>query len=171
MSDLTIQHAGSTITAPDGADSQSARIIRVTPTLVPGDPTAYGAADVLVNPTEIPKAVNTRGGCSELVGISILDQADQGVDMDIIFMQVAKDLGTENAVVDISDDNAQAAKFIGSVKVDFSQGLVSLVDSKFCSVKSYRSETASNPFPMLLQAEANSTSVYFGVIILSLIHI
>ena len=55
----------------DGVVRSSKRIIRVTPTVDSG--TAYAAGDVLFNPTEIPRAVIEKGGCSKLIGVTISD--------------------------------------------------------------------------------------------------
>ena len=90
-------------------------IIRVTPTLVIGSPTAFGDGDVLLNLTEIPNATSSRGGLSRLHNISITNYDAESVVMQILFFQTnaGGDLGTENAQVSISDANFRANKPLG----------------------------------------------------------
>ncbi len=141
-------------------------IIEVTPTLTIGSPTAFAAADVLFNSVEIPNAVSSRGGVSRLVAITCYDQADQGVDFDLIFSKNSATFGTINDVVDITDPNVEAAKIIGSVKCDFSKGLINFVLSKFTTLGAYRgADGNSTGLPFLLKAAEGSTSVYFAAII------
>ena len=76
MSDLTITNAGVSVTPNSAGSSISTgkrRVIRVTPTL---DTSAYSANDVLFNATAIPNAVKEDGGCSKLVGITIINNDD-----------------------------------------------------------------------------------------------
>jgi len=140
-------------------------IIEVTPTLTIGSPTAFAAGDVLFNSVEIPNAVASRGGVSRLVAVTCYDQADQGVDFDLIFSKNSATFGTINDVVDITDANAEAAKLTGSVKFDFSKGLINLVASKFITLGAYRGDVTDTGLPFLLNAAEGSTSVYFAAII------
>ena len=144
--------------------NQEYKVITVTPSLTIGSPTAFGAADVFFNATEIPGAVKEHGGCSKLLGIGIVDQADQNLDLTFVFMQVAKDLGTVNAVVDISDTNLEAAKIMGIVTVDFSTVQVDLVASKAAYFSGGAATAGINQLPMLLQAASNSSSIYVAAI-------
>ena len=139
-------------------------VIRVTPTL---DTSAYGDNDVLFNATEIPNAVLGNGGCSKLISVSIVSQNTTMVDMDIVFMQVTKNLGTINAAVDISDANLEAAKMLGYVSLDGSNSGISLVNSILYTTAAGAEGTTQldRAFPILLQAESNSTSIYFSAIL------
>ena len=139
-------------------------VIRVTPTL---DTSAYGDNDVLFNATEIPNAVLGNGGCSKLISVSIVSQNTTMVDMDIVFMQVTKNLGTINAAVDISDANLEAAKMLGYVSLDGSNSGISLVNSILYTTAAGAEGTTQldRSFPILLQAESNSTSIYFSAIL------
>ena len=145
--------------------SISKRVITVTPTIVPGSPTAFGAADVFFAPTEIPGAVGFNGGCSKLIGIGMIDQADQGLDLTFLFMQVSTALGTVNDVVDITDSNLEAAKIQGIVTVDFSAVDVDLVASKVAYFAGGSDTAGINQLPMLLQAASGTTSLYVSAII------
>ena len=139
-------------------------VIRVTPTL---DTSAYGDNDVLFNATEIPNAVLGNGGCSKLISVSIVSQNTTMVDMDIVFMQVTKNLGTINAAVDISDANLEAAKMLGYVSLDGSNSGISLVNGILYTTAAGAEGTVQldRSFPILLQAESNSTSIYFSAIL------
>jgi len=145
-------------------------IVRVTPTL--SDGVAYGAGDVLFTTTEIPNAVSNRGGVSRLVGITILNEDDVANDMNLVFMQVQKDLGDINDAVGSGDPAlwtnalAKAAKVIGHIRVDWSDSSVDLVNNlvwtSFKSGSSGGDADGGVHLPMLLQAEGGSTSVYFA---------
>ena len=139
-------------------------VIRVTPTL---DTSAYGDNEVLFNATEIPNAVLGNGGCSKLISVSIVSQNTTMVDMDIVFMQVTKNLGTINAAVDISDANLEAAKMLGYVSLDGSNSGISLVNGILYTTAAGAEGTTQldRSFPILLQAESNSTSIYFSAIL------
>ena len=139
------------------------KIIRVTPTVDAG--TAYGAGEVLFNPTEIPNAVREDGGCSKLIGITIIDQDDNAnMDIDLIFMTVSKNLGTLNAAPNITDPNVELARILGIVKIDSSDNEVDLVASKVYSFASASGNAAGHTLPMILEAADDSTSVYVAAI-------
>jgi len=162
MSDLSIRVAGSTQTPEDGFDNKKGAIIRITPTV---HLDAYDDGDVLFLTTEIPKAVNQRGGVSKLIGIGAVDQSDLGKDFDLIFMQVQKNLigalspGSSGGV-SISDADVEAAKIIGNLQFDFGDGLSDLLTSRISYGPTQSGGTPTNSLPMLLQAEPDSTSIY-----------
>ena len=120
--------------------------------------------------TEIPNAVSNRGGVSRLVGITILNEDDAANDMNLVFMQVQKDLGDINDVVGSgslwTNALAKAAKVIGHIRVDWSDSSVDLINNlvwtSFKSGSSGGDADGGIFLPMLLQAEAGSTSVYFA---------
>ena len=137
-------------------------IVRVTPTL---DTNAYGDNEVLFDATEIPNAVSNRGGVSKLIAISITSQHTDQIDLDIVFMQVQKNLGTINAAIDISDDNLEVAKVIGAVRVDGSDVVVGLNTNIIFTFTDTHGDNMKSQLPLLLQAEGGSTSVYFSAIL------
>ena len=139
-------------------------LVRVTPTVVAGE-TADN--DVMFDATEIPNAVSNRGGCSKLVGITIIDNDAESVDMDLIFMQVQTNFGTADAASDITDANLQAAKVIGVVGIDWSDVASTFAqDSGSASIHSRTSSSADNAqSPLLVQAAGGSTSIYFTAIV------
>ena len=140
------------------------KVIRVTPTL---STDAYANGDVLFTTTEIPNAVIGNGGCSKLISVSIVSQNTTLVDMDIVFMQESTNLGTINAAVDIADSDLEAAKMLGYVSLDGSNSGISLVNSVLFTTAAGAEGTTQldRSFPILLQAEDDSTSVYFSAIL------
>ena len=96
-------------------------VIRVTPTL---STDAYGDSEVLFNPTEIPMALATRGGVSELHTMFVLDASDQqNTDIRFIFTEKnTTDLGTINATGDFTLDSADG------IILDADGGSISLKD-------------------------------------------
>ena len=144
--------------------NQEYKVITVTPTIVPGSPTAFGAGDVFFAPVEIPNAVKGQGGCSKLIGIGIIDQADQSLDLTFVFMQVSTALGTVNGVVDIADGDLETAAVQGIVTVDFSTVQVDLVASKVAYFAGGAATAGINQLPILLQAASGTTSLYVSAI-------
>ena len=140
------------------------KVIRVTPTL---STDAYADNDVLFDTIEIPNAVIGNGGCSKLISVSIVSQNTTLVDMDIVFMQESTNLGTINAAVDIADSDLEAAKMLGYVSLDGSNSGISLVNSVLFTTAAGAEGTTQldRSFPILLQAEDDSTSVYFSAIL------
>tara|TARA_R110002020_G_scaffold125344_2_gene282526 strand:+ start:23 stop:541 length:519 start_codon:yes stop_codon:yes gene_type:complete len=142
------------------------RVIRVTPTL---DTNAYADDDVFFNATEIPQAVIGNGGCSELKAITILNEDDVAHDIDIVFMQVEKDLGTINDAVGSgskwTNALAKAAGVLGVVKVDWSTNSEDLVNNLVYHTSSGNHGAAvTSGLPLFLQAADDSTSVYMAAV-------
>jgi hypothetical protein len=145
----------------DGVVRSSKRIIRVTPTVDSG--TAYAAGDVLFNPTEIPRAVIEKGGCSKLVAMYVVNQNTTDVDIDFIFSENSAVFGTINATADISDSDLEAANVTGFLSLDAGESSTSQIDNaeiKRVGVVDAGGSSTLLTSPILLQAASNSTSVY-----------
>ena len=140
-------------------------VITVTPVIVPGSPTAFGAGDVFFAPKEIPNAVIGSKGCSKLVGIGIIDQADQGLDLTFVFMQVSTALGTVNSAPDIADGALETAAIQGIVTVDFSACAVDLTASQAAYFGGAGGTANVQQLPLLLQAASGTTSLYVSAIV------
>ena len=140
-------------------------IIRVPPALDTSE--AYGAADVLFISTEIPKAVIGKGGCSKLVAFFVLNQNLTDVDVDFIFTENSATFGSINETANISDANIEAAKVIGFIHLDSGVSTTSSIDNSEIKrvVDAGNGDTYSVSTPILLQAAADSTSVYVAGII------
>ena len=170
MSDLTITHAGSTITRT--ADSPGSSIstgnysvIRVVPTL---DTSAYGVDDVLFTGVEIPNAVRGDGGCSELVHMFAVDRDDQGdVDIEFYFTEKNTSFGTVNATANISAADIKAIGFNGYVLQDGGNATTgNNLDNATCHKIMTAGGAAESLSPLTyLKAAEGSTSVYCHAIV------
>jgi len=137
-------------------------IIRVTPTVIAG--TTHGG-DVMFNATEIPNAVIGNGGCSKLIGVSITDQDQENHNMDLIFMSVQTNLGTAGSAPNITDDDLLAADITSSLRIVWGNGSTSLgTASSIYTSSGHSDDDDIKQLPILLQANAGSTSVFFTAI-------
>jgi hypothetical protein len=91
------------------------RVIRVTPTSYAD--TTNAVNEVVFNPTEIPGAVSANGKSAKIKSISLIDYNDNINDTVLLyfFQKGDNDLGTLGAVVDITDAEILANKFLGFV--------------------------------------------------------
>lgn len=90
------------------------QVIQVTPVC---DTSIYANNDVLFVPIEVPSFRRTTTNIKprKLVSVTLLDQADQGVAIDLIFSDGTITLGTINSAISISDADAQ--KVLAKVSV------------------------------------------------------
>ena len=142
------------------------KIIRVRPTLT--EDSAYTAGDVIFNTTEIPNAVIGNGGCSKLLACFVIDENEQADDFELHFMQVNTAFATAGMhnTADITDDNLEAAKILGVALVDISEGVTTELDNARIIRAQLTNQVGGgeSSTPFLIQAEDNSTSVYFTAI-------
>ena len=167
MSELTITHNGIAQTAKTGSNLKKGVVKRVTPTVIAG---TTEDNDVMFDATEISNAVIEKGGCSKLLGITIIDKDGEQVDMDLIFMKVQTNFGTAGSASNITDANLQAAKVLGALTIDWTDHHVTFAqDANNASIwtSGGMAGTGNNgtTFPILLEAESNSTSVFFTAIV------
>ena len=139
-------------------------VIRVTPSL---DTNAYATGDVLFNSVEIPNAVYGNGGCSKLVNMFVVNQANVSIDVNFFFSENSITLGTVNATADFSDATLEAANIIGTMKLDGDQTLTGGTDNSIIQAVMGATGSGEAITPIMLQAAANSTSVYVAAIITS----
>ncbi|MBN1967319.1 MAG: hypothetical protein JW910_21885 [Anaerolineae bacterium] len=97
-----------------GQVSGHAEIIEITLTLDTGG--AYADGDVLADTQAMAGAARVNDGKYKIVSLQVLDEDDQGVAMRIVFLDANVSLGTENAAVAITDENAR--NILGSVLID-----------------------------------------------------
>jgi hypothetical protein len=116
------------------------------------DTSIYADGDVLADRQELANAVRFAGGVAYLHSLFVLDEDDQGVDFDLIFLNADVTLGTENAAASITDANARTE--IGRVSVVaadyYDQG-----GSKVACIKN---------IGLMLKAAPGVTSIYVGAI-------
>ncbi|MCV0395465.1 MAG: hypothetical protein K5872_22215 [Rhizobiaceae bacterium] len=119
------------------------------------DTNAYADNDVLAVPQEVHSVFLEAGGTRLLHSVMLLDEADQGQDIDLLFFNADATLGTINSAVSISD--ADARKLIGKVSIvqaDYSD----LVNSQFAS---------KGDLNMVLKAADPSASLWIGAVVRS----
>ena len=80
------------------------------------DTSAYASGDVVANPVKIPGAVLGHNGSSILRSVVLIDAADQGVALNLVFSRDSTVFGTLNAAPNISDANV-VAKILGHVAI------------------------------------------------------
>jgi hypothetical protein len=138
-------------------------IVTVTPTL---DTSQYAQGDVLFVATEIPNAVRGKGGCAELVAAFVLNQSANVDDFHVMFHSGTTALGTINATANIADADIEALGLNGSLVHDADVGAISQLDNaSFVQLRNMQMGKGHDP--ILIQAEPDSTSVYFQAILTS----
>ena len=145
------------------------KAVRVTPTITG---VQYANNDILFDTTEIPKAVETAGGGSKLINMTITSKSTGLFDCIFYFWQVNQSMGTVNAAKSISDAAMAAGKCLGTIYMDadnlqqnYSNGRIYSINQGYAG---FTGATKTYPqLPIVLQAETGSTSVYVTAIIQS----
>lgn len=79
------------------------------------DTSAYADGDVLADTQELANFFPSAGGSRVLQNLLVLDEDDNGVGFDLIFLNANVSLGTENSAPSITDANGRS--IIGKVSV------------------------------------------------------
>lgn len=116
------------------------------------DTSAYADGDVLADTQALVNAVREGGGRAELKSVVVLDEDDQGIALDLVFLAANKSLGTENSAPSISDANARDI-----------QGKVSIATGDYVDLGGARVATKTGIGLMLKSAEG-STTLYVAAI-------
>lgn len=119
------------------------------------DTSQYADNDVLAAPQEVTNFFRTAGGRVLLQSLTLLDEADQASDIDLIFMNATGSLGAENAALGPTDAVAQT--IIGTVSL-LASANVDLGNSQLMS---------ANGIGLMMKAAAGSTSVWIGAVVRS----
>ena len=133
------------MTAPTFADT----VLDLTLTV---DSDVYAANDVLAATQELASAARTTGGCGIIQTISVMDLDDQGVAMDLVFLDDSTAIGTENAAVSLADSDADAVL-----------GYVSIAASDYCDLINSQVATVNN-VGFHYKCATGSTSLYVAAI-------
>lgn len=118
------------------------------------DTSAYADNDVLAAPQEVTGFFRVSGGRARLQSVVLLDEDDQGQDIDLIFLNADGSLGAENAAFGPTDAVARTVV-----------GTLSIVAADYCDAGN--SMIASGEVNMLMEAAAASTSVWVGAVVRS----
>lgn len=114
------------------------------------DTSAYDAGDVLADTQTITNAVRVTGGRAILQSVTVIDEDDQGVALDLYFMSTSRSLGTENSAPNISDANARDIL-----------GFVAVASGDYKDLGGVRIATVRN-IGLLLEAAGGSRDLYVG---------
>ena len=129
-------------------------VIDVTPTLHTSE---YASGDIMFNRVEIPNAVLGKGGCSKLLGITINSKKASDTTIIVYLLTNDQSVGSANDAMNISAADGSSAGFLGYCNLV--EGGVDLGD--FVTMQTNTIDDDKHALPMLLQAAAGSTSVYF----------
>lgn len=127
----------------------STDIISVTLSL---DTSQYADGDVLAATQEIANAARAPSGRAILQSLHVLDEDDQGVAFDVIFLGADVAIGTENAAPSITDTDAR--QILGMVRV----GAGDYIDLGGCRIATLTG------LGLPLKTAAGATSLYLGAI-------
>jgi len=71
------------------------------------DTSAYGDGDVLADTQTVSNALRIDDGVGLLSSVTVIDEDNQGVGLDLVFLSASVSLGTENSAPSITDANAR----------------------------------------------------------------
>lgn len=120
-------------------------VIEVVPVL---DTNAYAAGDVLFNPIALSDVGREVGGWALLQSLNVLDENDQGVEMDLVFMASQQNLGTINSAPNITAVNARVIR-----------GWMKVAATDFIDLGAARIASLGN-LGRMIQCDAGQTSLW-----------
>ena len=105
---------------------------------------------VISNPVEIANCVAVNAGSALLHSVQLIDDDDDGAAIDLVFTQVATNLGTVNGAIDAAD--SVAASILGVVSMSsYFDGIAWQISQK-------------TNIGLTLKAAASTKSIYVGAI-------
>ena len=122
------------------------------------DTNIYADGDVLAATQEIANFFPANGITAFITGIQVLDEDDQGCAMDILLMNAATNIGTENGAYAITDEEART--IVGWIDVNAAD----YTDWGDWRTAIYKYPDAGYKIPGYLQATALVSSLYVGAI-------
>ena len=134
------------------------KIIDVTPTLSTNE---YAQNDCLFNKVEIPNAVLGKGGCAELINITVDSDKAAWKEIDVVIFENNQSLEAANDALAVSAADGKAAKMLGWVNLP-AAGNMDLGNFTFTNAVP---AVGKPQLPFLIQAAAGSTSCYFIAIL------
>lgn len=127
-------------------------IIPVTLSL---DTSSYADNDVLAAPQEVQNVARIPGGVVTIGSLVLLDEDDQGVDIDVLFLDADGSIGSENAAVGPTD--AVARTILGHVSVT-SADYTDLGNSQMATKRG---------LGLPIKAAAGTTSIWIAAVVRS----
>jgi hypothetical protein len=116
------------------------------------DTAAYASGDLIADTQIVEGALRLTNGTGVLQSLVLVDRADQGVALDVYFLDSSVTMGTENSAPSISDDNA------GSIL-----GVVSLTTSDYNDLGGARVGHKEN-IGIVLKAASGTDDIYVAVV-------
>ena len=116
------------------------------------DTNIYADGDVLADTQSLASFFRVAGGVTLLESVHVLDEDDQGIAFDLIFLNASTSLGTENSAPNISDANAR--NIIGRVPV---------ATGDYTDIGTSRVATVG-ALNRVLKAASDSTTIYVAAI-------
>ena len=148
-------------TSQEALNKHLGNVITVTPTISTST-VEYSPGDALISNVEIPNAVPFPGGTSVLMQVGFWNRTPDTAGLaehNILFHQKSgADLGTANQATDIDASEFSNLGFLGAVRLETSAQETSMDNVTFGMFQDF---FFSKYF--LLQAEPDSTSVYFSI--------
>jgi hypothetical protein len=161
MSDLTITHAGSTVTTTSDTGLNKGAVIKLTPSDLSA--TAYTEGDIIFAKNEIAKATRTKGGISVLRNVTAFVEGAIAADnLVLLFFDNSTDLGEPagDPASDITADEFRAAGCIGVLSLDGGNTGFNVGNGKLYSSTSLSASTDSGAQPLLMQTASSQTSLW-----------
>lgn len=121
--------------------------------------TAYADGDVLCDPLQLLGAVRIEGGSATLQSITLLDKADQGQTIDLVFLNAPTQLGPRNQPPNLTDAAAEAILAAGTATNSLRISAADYIDLGGCKVAS------KSGLGTVLTAAAASKDLYVAAII------
>jgi hypothetical protein len=155
---MTIAPSGDTYSYLIGSVPQTADLVAtvghssfsdVTLTL---DTSIYASGDVMSDTAEVSGAMRITNGTAILQSIVVIDEDDQGIAFDLVFMSANQSLGTKNAAANISDANARDIL-----------GCVSIASGDYVDLGGVRIATKNN-VGLAVKAATDTDDIFVGTI-------
>lgn len=116
------------------------------------DTNVYATGDVMADTQVVTNAMRANDATGILQSIQVLDEDDQGIAFDLVFLSANNALGTENSAVSISDLNARDIL-----------GVISVASADFIDIGNSRVATKTS-VGMVVKPATGSRSLYVGAI-------
>lgn len=116
------------------------------------DTSIYADGDVLADTQVVTGALRYSDAVAEIRSIQVLDEDDQGVALDLLFLDANVSIGTENAAPSVTDANARSIL-----------GLVSIAAADYKDLGGARIALARN-VGLLIKAASGTRNIYVAAI-------
>jgi len=128
----------------------------VIPVTLSLDTSIYADDDVLAAPQEVTGFFAAKGGCAILQSIVLIDEDDQNVDIDVLFLDASGSIGNENAAFSPAD--AVARTIIGRVSFSAASDYMDCINSR---------HGQKTGIGLPLKAADDSTSIWVAAVVRS----